>query len=119
MATEDQRKTSREPASPWPEIDDGAIAFLLDVRDDLEARLLRDWVESSRAETDALPSHTFIELPHGGAGETLARFSEQGNTVWMQPLRIAWLPAKRTPGGRSLQNFFYRRRALPGSAMRP
>jgi len=75
-------------------------------------------VESSRAETDASRAHTFVELPQGQASEALSAVGEQRDAVWMQPLRIAWLPAERTPGGRSLQNFFYGRIAEPGKARR-
>ena len=48
--------------SPWPEIEDGAVAFLLDARDDFEARLLRDWVEANKPETGTHLRHWFINL---------------------------------------------------------
>ena len=110
-------KAKRETTSPWPEVDDATVAFLLDARDDFESRLLREWVESQAPGNDA-PGHRFIELRKGQASESLAATCEQGGPVWMQPLRIAWLPAARTPGSRSLQDFFYGRIAEPGRARR-
>ena len=52
--------TSREDPSPWPESHDGAIVFLLDARDDFEARLLRTWVESGRPETVTRSNVSFV-----------------------------------------------------------
>src|SRR5210317_1424334 len=76
---------SRESSSPWPEIETGAIAFLLDVRDDFEAGLLRDWVESRKPAGDARPPHSFIKLPKNGTEDLLGAVPEQDNSVWMQP----------------------------------
>ena len=38
--------------SPWPET--GSVAFLLDVRDEFEASLLRDWVDGDEQSLEAL-----------------------------------------------------------------
>ena len=38
----------RDSPSPWPEIQDATIVFVLDARDDFEVGLLREWVESER-----------------------------------------------------------------------
>ena len=112
-----KNKASPDAASPWPVVENATIAFLLDARDDFEARLLREWVESRDPGVEA-PQYEFVELPKGQASESLAATSDKDAAVWMQPLRIAWLPAKRTPGGRSLQDFFYGRIAEPGKARR-
>ena len=109
---------NRDSSSPWPEIETGAIAFLLDARDDFEAGLLRDWVESRRPGGDSQISHSFIRLPKGRADDLLADLPAQDDLVWMQPLRIAWLPTSRTGGSRSLQDFFYGRIAEPGRIRR-
>ena len=111
-------KVSRNSSSPWPEIETGAIAFLLDVRDDFEAGLLRDWVESRRPGGDSHSRHSFIRLPKGGADNLLAALPEQDDLVWMQPLRIAWLPTSHTGGSRSLQDLFYGRITEPGKIRR-
>ena len=108
----------RDSSSPWPDIDDGAIVFLLDARDDLEARLLRDWVESRQPDSAALPAYSFIRLPDGRSDGLLAAVAEQEGPVWMQPLRIAWLPPSRTAVNRSLQDLFHGRIAEPGKIRR-
>ena len=65
-------------------------------RDDFEAGLLRDWVESSRPEPSA--AHWYIRLSEARKGEGLG--GEYGDDVWMQPVRIAWLPSSRKAGSR-------------------
>jgi glycerol-3-phosphate O-acyltransferase len=104
--------------SPWPEAEAGQVAFLLDARDDFEAGLLRDWVESSSAGDDSSRRHSFIRLPKHNAGNLLAGLGGQEDLVWLQPLRIAWLPGSSTGGSRSLQDFFYGRITEPGSLRR-
>ncbi|MGI9261961.1 MAG: hypothetical protein ACR2QR_07995, partial [Woeseiaceae bacterium] len=110
--------TSNDNASPWPEIENGSVAFLLDARDDFEARLLRDWVEAQKPETGTHPQHWFISLADGRADDLLGSLPERGNSVWMQPLRIAWLPSEGAASRRSLQDFFYGRIAEPGKVRR-
>jgi glycerol-3-phosphate O-acyltransferase len=109
---------SRESSSPWPEIETGAIAFLLDVRDEFEAGLLRDWVESRKPAGDARPPHSFIKLPKNGTEDLLGAVPEQDNSVWMQPLRIAWLPTSTAGSSRSLQDLFHGRITEPGRIRR-
>ena len=105
-------------ASPWPEIDDGAVAFLLDARDDFEAGLLRDWVEAQRPDAGSRTPHAFLRLPDSRADDWLSDLPDGGGDVWLPPLRIAWLPGPRTAGGRSLQDFFYGRISEPGRMRR-
>jgi len=102
--------------SPWPTMDGDAIAFLLDVRDEFEAGLLRDWVEANK--TDSVATYAFIELPKRRATDWLAAVAALGDAVWMQPLRIAWLPAERTSGRISLRDLFYGRITQPGMLRR-
>ena len=101
---------STSSASPWPAIEDGAIAFLLDARDDSEVGLLHDWVEAQRPESDSVPRHSFITLPKGRAGNLLAAVPTEGDAVWMQPLRIAWLPSARTPLGKARRRWLAKHR---------
>ena len=84
-------------SSPWPDIEDAIVVFLLDTRGDLEARLLREWVDSQRPAIGSTPRHSFITLPKGRAGNSLAAMLTKDDAVWMQPLRIAWLPSARKP----------------------
>jgi glycerol-3-phosphate O-acyltransferase len=109
---------SRDSSSPWPSIEDAAVAFLLDARDDFEVMLLRDWVESQRPEPDCRPEYSFIELPRACAADLLAAQPQQGDAIWMQPLRIAWLPASDTGRNRTLRDFLHGRIAEPGKARR-
>ena len=111
-------KLNRDSSSPWPEIETGAIVFLLDARDDFEVGLLRDWVESRRPNGDSQLRHSFIRLPKGRADDLLTAMQGLDDSVWMQPLRIAWLPTSHMGGKRSLQDLFYGRIAKPGKIRR-
>jgi glycerol-3-phosphate O-acyltransferase len=110
-------KEGRNSASPWPDFDGESILFLLDVRDDHEARLLRDWVVATKPDTHS-PPHAFIELPKRGASDVLNAMSPQDDGAWMQPLRIAWLPPARKAGRFSIRDFFAGRIAEPGRTRR-
>mgnify|MGYP001814907787 CR=1 FL=1 len=112
-----KNKTSREDLSPWPETRHDAIVFLLDARDDYEAGLLRAWVESSKPEAASLPPYSFVQLRKRAGDDLLAAVRPEGDT-WMQPLRIAWLPAPNAGRTRSLQDFFYGRITEPGKLRR-
>jgi glycerol-3-phosphate O-acyltransferase len=101
-------------AAPWAEVESGSIAFLLDARDDFEAGLLRDWVEAQSPDSDARPQYSFMRCPKGGANHVLATLSRLNGPVWMQPLRIAWLPSSQSGSSRSLQDFFHGRITEPG-----
>ena len=110
----DNKNVGREGSSPWPDIETGAIAFLLDARDDFEAGLMRDWVESRMPEDKPHPPYSFIKLPKGGTENLLAALPGQNDGVWMQPLRIAWLPTSTEGSTRSLQDLFHGRITEPG-----
>ena len=94
--------------SPWPETHDDAIVFLLDARDDFEAELLRDWVESRKPESAVLPGHSFVPL-HRDAAKDLPPAATRQDAAWMQPLRVAWLPSPHAGRTRSLQDLFHGR----------
>ena len=108
----------RDSPSPWPEIQDATIVFVLDARDDFEVGLLREWVESERPSDDAPARYTFAELPRGRSSGWLAALPREADAVWMQPLRIAWLPAPGGRGDRSLLELFPGRLTEPGRARR-
>ena len=108
--------TSHDTPSPWPPDQDATIVFLLDARDDFEASLLSDWVESGKPQDAG--HYTFVRLPRDGGDDWLAGVPPQSDTVWLQPLRIAWLPAPRGRRDRPLRDFFRRRLAEPGRARR-
>ena len=110
--------SGRDASSPWPQIDAAAVAFLLDARDDFEVGLLRDWVEQHRPEADSRPRYSVVALANGGTNGSLAEVLEDGDHTWLQPLRIAWLPASDIAGNRSLQDFFYGRITEPGRLRR-
>ena len=110
--------SNRDSPSPWPAAQDATIVFVLDARDDFEVGLLRDWVESERPSADAPARYTFAELPRDRGSEWLSALPREADAVWMQPLRIAWLPA---PGGRldrPLLDLFPGRLTEPGRARR-
>jgi glycerol-3-phosphate O-acyltransferase len=109
---------SRDNASPWPDVEDAAIVFVLDARDDFEAGLLRDWVESRRPPAAPGSRYSFVELPRRRVGEWLATLPKRHDALWLQPLRIAWLPAPDRRHDRPLLDFFHGRIAEPGRARR-
>ncbi|MDH3533474.1 MAG: 1-acyl-sn-glycerol-3-phosphate acyltransferase [Gammaproteobacteria bacterium] len=108
----------RDVASPWPQNDAAAVAFLLDARDDFEVGLLRDWIEQHGPEPGSRARYSITALAKGGASGTLAEVLEDGGRTWLQPLRIAWLPASSIAGNRSLQDFFFGRITEPGPLRR-
>ena len=112
------KNISRNSASPWPDVESESIAFLLDVRDEFEVGLLRDWVDAEWTGSGSPPPHRFIRLSDGHAGNLLGALATQGNDVWMQPLRIAWLPSARRAGRFSIQDLFAGRIAEPGNMRR-
>jgi glycerol-3-phosphate O-acyltransferase len=110
--------TRRGSSSPWPDVRDAGIAFVLDARDDFEAGLLRGWVESSRPPSGPQPPYSFVELPGNHADDWVAALPEQDDALWLQPLRIAWLPAPVGRRGRTLLALVPGRIAEPGRARR-
>lgn len=116
--TSNNNNASGTSPSPWQGIDSEAVVFLLDARDDFEASLLRDWVDGYRPQTESIPKYSFARLQKGRAEDFGTAAQTDGNDVWMQPLRVAWLPAARTPGQISLPDFFYGRITEPGKARR-
>ena len=110
------KQEHEKPVSPWPQTETASIAFLLDVRDDFEAGLLRDWVESQRPETSS--PYSFTNLADAHADDRLAVVQDLDDKVWMQPLRIAWLPPSREAGSRLLRDLLYGRMTKPGKLRR-
>ena len=105
-----------ERPAPWPLGAEAQTLFLLDVRDDFEAKLLQAWVrerdaESVRAET------AFHRISDGNDALSLA-LERNSERLWLQPLRIAWLPGRRSAGGASVRDFFYGRITQPGALRR-
>ena len=58
-APNNKNTVQSDGAAAWPETGSGPVAFLIDARDDFEAGLLRDWVESGKPDSD--PKYSFIE----------------------------------------------------------
>ncbi len=83
---------------------------MLDARDDSEVELLRDWVDAQVPDSDAAPPHTFITLPKSHTGSLLDAVPTDGDAIWMQPLRIAWLPSARTPLGKARRRWLAKHR---------
>ena len=72
VMTQTIQDAGHDSSSPWPNIEDEAFEFLLDVRDDFEAGLLRDWVNAQWKDSGPPPTHRFIRLPKGPAGNRVA-----------------------------------------------
>ena len=106
---DNKKRPSGEDVSPWPVNPDARVTFLLDARDSFEAGLLGDWVERHEPTSGAGPSYSIAGLTRSGGTASLATEFESDDNSWMQPLRIAWLPAAGTPGNRSQLDALYRR----------
>ena len=101
------------PGSPWPQQQPSNIVFLLDARDEYEARLLRDWAERTRPVSDSAKPR-FIALPnHGDAGD-FAGIEDLGGDSWMQPLRVVWLPPEYGDRSGLLRDLLFARTEHPG-----
>ena len=109
---------SREAPLPWPDIQDATIVFVLDARDDFEGELLREWVESAQPQSGPPPRYTFVELPRRRGDDWLAELPQGGGAIWLQPLRIAWLPSPNRRRDHPLLDYFRGRLAQPGRARR-
>jgi glycerol-3-phosphate O-acyltransferase len=99
-------------------VDDACIVFLLDARDSLESDLLRDWVGHHEPTSSSPPTYAVVTLGNEAPNGSLGEFLESDDPVWMQPLRIAWLPASGNAANRSLANFFFGRMVRPGRMRR-
>jgi glycerol-3-phosphate O-acyltransferase len=109
---------NRDSRSPWPEIQHATIVFVLDARDAFEAGLLREWVESTRPRADSPTHYSFAELPRGRGSDWLSALTRKTDAVWLQPLRIAWLPASEGRRDRTLLDLVPGRLTEPGRARR-
>lgn len=97
------RQAGQQRVSPWPDAAHDNVLFLLDVRDGLEERLLREWVEQT-APHEARPESTFRKMRSGGNGGVpeIDEKLRELDDLWLQPLRIAWLPESKEPGRDSM-----------------
>ncbi len=114
IETDKKNESSDDGSSPWPKDRETAVTFLLDARDDFEEELLRGWVARNGPEPDSPPRYSIVTLSKDGANGSLERTLEDGDRTWMQPLRIAWLPASSAGGKRSLFEAVSGRIATPG-----
>jgi glycerol-3-phosphate O-acyltransferase len=106
-------------ATPWPEAVHPKILFLLDARDGLEARLLREWVEHTAPAEDSRPESGFVMIGSiRGAAGTAGGLRDAPDDLWLQPLRIAWMPKPRKAGMGAIQNLFFSRIQHPGKLRR-
>lgn len=92
------------------------VAFLLDAQDDFEAALLRDWIEHQIARTGTPLAYSRVALDPAQLEKALAHAGQQ--TLWMQPLRVAWLPAASPSGSRSALSFLRGLVGAPGRLRR-
>ena len=118
IESSNNNNVNHDAAVPWPATEDGSVVFLLDARDGFEAKLMRDWVESQQPERGSSTRYSFVDLREDRANDWLDALAKQDKNVWMQPVRIAWLPAPQKGASRSLQDLFYGRIAEPGKARR-
>ena len=79
--------------TPWQSAPAGTdILFLLDATAALDRELLEAWLAETRPEV--APPYTLCSADPEAVAGYLAGVRDT-STVWLQPLRIAWLPARR------------------------
>ncbi len=110
---EEAVETDAVAESPWPQERQSQIAFLLDARDDYEARLLRDWIDRTRPAGDA-GEPRIIALPGKRHAGDRAGFGDLGDDTWMRPLRVVWLPPDYGEGSGLLRDLLFARTENPG-----
>ena len=103
--------------TPWPQVDAAGIVFLLDTRDTFEAELLSDWIEATRTASGPHPPHSMVALENRARGGALTEKLDD-DQVWMQPLRVAWLPKSGADGDRNMRNTLFGQLLKPGPLRR-
>lgn len=109
-------KGSGHGATPWPTVDAAGVVFLLDTQDRIEAELLREWIERHKPEADS--PYAVIAPLKDTPSATWTHTLNTDAATWLQPLRIAWLSARKAAGHRSPKDFFFARVTKPGPLRR-
>lgn len=105
-----------EHATPWLLDVNADTLFLLDVRDDFEAKLLKAWIRER--DSDNRSTEAAYHRVRDGDNALANALESYNGRLWLQPLRIAWLPGRRSAAGASVQDFFYGRITQPGTLRR-
>jgi glycerol-3-phosphate O-acyltransferase len=98
--------------SPWPESSENDVAFLLDARDGFERKLLREWIEETRAPGDSRTPR-LISLPQNSESREFAGIEQLDAETWLQPLRVVWLPPEYGESTGLLRDMFFARTVHP------
>lgn len=107
-----------DACSPWPDRAPGdgppSVVFLIDARNGFEAELLRERIRST---ADGRPFQ--IALLARRASADLTRVADaieaSGDPhVWLQPLRLIWLPSPKPPGTGLIQDLLAAQIENPG-----
>ncbi|MEM8984755.1 MAG: 1-acyl-sn-glycerol-3-phosphate acyltransferase, partial [Pseudomonadota bacterium] len=85
--------TAQASDTPWLKAPSGtAVLFLLDAPTSLDRELLQRWITSTQP--DDAPDHAVVAASATAVANYLTAVSDP-EKVWLQPLRIAWLAARR------------------------
>lgn len=98
--------------SPWPKSGDNDVVFLLDARDGFERKLLRDWIEKTRAPGESRTPRS-IGLPQNSDTRDFTGIEQLDADTWLQPLRIVWLPPKDSESAGLWRDVFFARTVHP------
>jgi len=110
-------RTEPQQASPWPTAEHARILFLLDAQDNQERDLLLDWVERT-APTQERPETIFRTIADSVPDAATESWCSGNEALWLQPLRIAWLPGPRKTGMSAVRDFFLAHTERPGKLRR-
>ncbi len=106
----------RQDASPWPNIGAGSVVFLVDAQDSAEEELLRTWIDDHKPATHA--EYTVVSPLRDSPVAAWVPIFKSDEPAWLQPVRIAWLPAAKKSGSRSRGGLFYALVTKPGRLRR-
>ncbi len=82
--------------NPWPQPPGRAVLFLLDARNQLEEKMLRNWVQRSNTDSASAPQMVCLALRDKALPNTqaLKNTLNTADDTRVAPLRVAWLPSE-------------------------
>ncbi|MEM7015794.1 MAG: 1-acyl-sn-glycerol-3-phosphate acyltransferase, partial [Pseudomonadota bacterium] len=93
-----------EPSTPWPEEKSEAVIFLVDASNNFDRQLLIQWIKET-APTNVEPVwveiHGKSQTIHGQINEAIAAPMCSPEQIWLQPVRVTWLPQELSKDGKT------------------
>ncbi|MEM9254068.1 MAG: glycerol-3-phosphate 1-O-acyltransferase [Pseudomonadota bacterium] len=94
-----RRLDQYQQSTPWPEVEAEQVLFLLDARNDVEKRLLNDWLNQHDSDRVSRASRLALNLvtdQRDVDSSALAKALMESASALIVPLRAAWVPLDKT-----------------------